>query len=63
METEAGERFGDLRVEEALSRGAQALATACPYCIVMLEASTKSLNKEEALPVMDISEVLLSGLE
>jgi Fe-S oxidoreductase len=63
METAAGERFGDLRVEEALDKGAQALATACPYCVVMLEASTKTMGKEEDLPVMDISEVLLEAVE
>lgn len=63
METAPGERFGDLRVEEALSRGAQLLATACPYCIVMLEASTKTMGKEEELPVMDLTEVLLEAIE
>lgn len=62
METAAGERFGDLRVEEAMAKGAQALATACPYCVVMLEASTKTMGKEEELPVLDISEVLLQTL-
>ncbi len=62
METAPGERFGDLRVEEALAKGAQALATACPYCVVMLEASTKTMGKEEELPILDISEVLLESL-
>lgn len=62
METAPGERFGDLRVEEALAKGAQALATACPYCIVMLEASVKTMGKEEELPIMDISEVLLEAI-
>jgi Fe-S oxidoreductase len=63
METEAGERFGDLRVEEALEKGAQALATACPYCIVMLEGSTKTMDKEEELPVFDLSELLVETVE
>lgn len=63
METAPGERFGDLRVQEALAKGAQALVTACPYCVVMLEASTKTMGKEEELPVLDISEVLLQSLD
>ena len=63
METEVGERFGDLRVEEAVGKDASAIATACPYCIVMLEASTKTMGKEEELPVMDISEILLETVE
>lgn len=62
METAPGERFGDLRVEEALAKGAQALATACPYCVVMLEASTKTMGKEEELPILDLSELLLESL-
>jgi Fe-S oxidoreductase len=63
METAPGERFGDLRVEEAIGKGAQALVTACPYCVVMLEASTKTMGKEEALPIMDLSEALLEVVE
>ncbi len=63
METAPGERFGDLRVEEALGKGAQALVTGCPYCVVMLEASAKTMGKEEELPVMDLSEALLQAVE
>ena len=33
METPKGERFSDLRLEQAVDVGAEVLVTACPYCI------------------------------
>ncbi|MBL7163652.1 MAG: 4Fe-4S dicluster domain-containing protein [Anaerolineales bacterium] len=56
LETEPGERFSDLRVEEALSTGAQLLATSCPYCIACLEDSVKAQGITE-LVVMDVAEI------
>lgn len=56
LETALGERFSDLRVIEAMQTGASILATACPFCIVCLEDSTKVM-KTEKLRVMDISEI------
>lgn len=61
METPAGERFGDLRVEEALATGAQVLATACPYCVACLEDSLKS-KQVDSLHVMDIAEIAAAYL-
>ncbi|RJO70476.1 MAG: (Fe-S)-binding protein [Myxococcales bacterium] len=58
METPAGARFGDLRVYEALEQGANVLATSCPYCIIMLEASAMALGKDEQLKVRDLSELI-----
>jgi Fe-S oxidoreductase len=57
LETQAGERFSDLRVMEAGRTGATILATACPFCLVCLEDSVKGL-KLEGLRVMDIAEIL-----
>ncbi len=56
LETEAGERFSDMRVEEALSTGANVLVTACPSCISCLEDSVKA-KKIEDLVVMDVAEI------
>lgn len=56
QETALGERFSDLRVIEATRTGASVLATACPFCIVCLEDSTKVM-KTEKLQVMDLSEI------
>jgi Fe-S oxidoreductase len=56
LETEAGERFSDLRVEEALGCGAQVIATACPYCIACLEDSVKAGGFKD-IAIMDIAEI------
>jgi Fe-S oxidoreductase len=63
METKFGERFSDLRVPEALAVGANVLATACPYCVSMLEDSRLNLNKEEAIQIKDVTELVAESLE
>jgi len=61
LETKAGERFADGRIQEALSTGATILATACPFCIACLEDSLKGL-KERELTVMDVAEIAALSL-
>jgi Fe-S oxidoreductase len=63
METPAEKRFSVLRVNEAVAAGAEILATACPYCISLLEDSRKTENLEDKLEVLDLSEVLLRSME
>lgn len=58
METEVGARFGDLRIIDAIDKGANVLATSCPYCIIMLEASCMGLEKDEQLEIKDLSELI-----
>ncbi|MCL6639244.1 MAG: (Fe-S)-binding protein [Firmicutes bacterium] len=62
METRAGQRFSDFKVDEADRKEANLLVTACPYCVVMMEDSCKNLNKDESITVKDISEVLVESL-
>ncbi len=62
METKPEWRFSDLRVKEAVETGAEVLATACPYCISMLEDSRKTTNNEDKVLVKDISELLCEVL-
>jgi Fe-S oxidoreductase len=58
MDTPKGERFSDLRVQQAVGVGAQVLATSCPYCIMNFEDSRLGLADSEALQVKDITEIL-----
>jgi Fe-S oxidoreductase len=58
METPKGERFCDIRVEQALAVGAEVLATACPYCISNFEDSKLTLNVVEDIEIKDITEIL-----
>ncbi|MDQ1333182.1 MAG: hypothetical protein QG552_132 [Thermodesulfobacteriota bacterium] len=62
METKPEWRFSDLRIHEACETGAPILATACPYCISMLEDSRKTVNKEDAIQIKDISELIAEVL-
>lgn len=65
METEAGERFSDLRVQDAVQTRAAVLSTACPFCIVCLEDSIKALKVEdlEVLDVVEIAAMALPGTD
>ena len=62
METKPEWRFSDLRIHEACETGAPILATACPYCISMLEDSRKTVNKEDEIEIKDISELIAEVL-
>ena len=57
METAIGERFADLRVNEALEAGADWIVTACPDCLSCLEDSAKGLENS-SIRVMDLVEVI-----
>jgi len=58
METQKGQRFSDLRMQQALDVGAEVLVTACPYCITMFEDSRLTLNVTEKIEVKDITEII-----
>ncbi len=61
METPKGERFSDLRVEQASEVGAEVLVTSCPYCITHFEDSRLTLEDVEdgeGLEVKDITEII-----
>jgi Fe-S oxidoreductase len=58
METVKGERFSDLRLEQASAAGAQVLATCCPYCITHFEESRIALADSDAIEIKDITEII-----
>jgi Fe-S oxidoreductase len=58
METLKGERFCDLRVEQAIDIGAEVLVTSCPYCITNFEDSRITLDVTENIEVKDITEII-----
>jgi Fe-S oxidoreductase len=62
METPKGERFSDLRLEQAIDVGAEVLATSCPYCIANFEDSRLTLNATEKLEVRDITEIIHAAI-
>ena len=58
MDTPKGERFSDLRLEQANAVGAEVLATSCPYCITNFEESRLNLEYEDVLEIRDITEII-----
>lgn len=62
METQKGERFCDLRVEQAMGVGAEVLATSCPYCIANFEDSKLTLDVVEDIEIKDITEIIQEAI-
>jgi len=62
METQKGERFSELRLQQVLDVGAEVLVTACPYCITMFEDSRLTLEVTERLEVKDITEIIQESI-
>ena len=62
METPKGERFADLRLEQAVGVGAQVLATACPYCITNFEDSRLNRADGEAIEIKEITEIIREAI-
>lgn len=59
MESEgSGERLAEIRVRDAVSMGAEILATACPFCLLTLEDAVKTTGNEEKIQVRDIVELM-----
>jgi Fe-S oxidoreductase len=57
MEEREGRRINHVRTEQALGTGAAAIATACPFCLVMLRDGTNDLGRED-VPVRDVAELV-----
>jgi len=63
METQKGERFCDIRIDQSLGVGAEVLVTSCPYCITMLEDSRLTMDVAEKIEVKDITEIVNELIE
>jgi len=58
METVKGERFCDIRIDQAVGVGAEVLVTACPYCITNFEDSRVTMGLDDKIEVKEITEVI-----
>lgn len=63
METDAETRINHRRLEEILQSDAHNVATACPYCLIMLDDAIRSKGKGEELKLYDIAELLEQNIE
>lgn len=58
MDTPKGERFSNLRLDQAEEVKAEVLATSCPYCITMLEDSRLGRGNEDLVKIRDVTEIV-----
>ena len=68
LEEPSGERINNMRAQEALSTQAQAIVTACPFCLTMLsdgvaaQSATQGVARnavqKQQIPVKDVAEIL-----
>lgn len=64
MEESIGTKVNDERAAEAISTGATRVATACPFCYIMLDDGVKAAGADEdQVKVADISIHLLEAIE
>jgi Fe-S oxidoreductase len=63
MEETEGKRVNIERTEEALATDANIVATACPFCMTMLNDGLKAKEATGSMAVQDVAELLLEALE
>jgi Fe-S oxidoreductase len=63
MEENPEKRVNLRRVDEVLRAQVDVVATACPYCLTMLEDGVKARGAAEALRVRDLSELVAEALD
>ncbi|MDP2424495.1 MAG: (Fe-S)-binding protein, partial [Bacteroidales bacterium] len=51
------------RIEDAIAANADIVATACPFCMVMMTDGIKYKNKEDEVKILDIAEMVSQVLE
>ena len=59
---EEGQRINVLRVEQGLPQDPAVIATACPYCAVMITDGVAAVNRGDAIATRDIAELVADAL-
>ncbi|MGN0301818.1 MAG: heterodisulfide reductase-related iron-sulfur binding cluster [Anaerotardibacter sp.] len=59
LEEPEGERINNMRAQQALETGAEAVCTACPFCLRMLTDGVAA--QESSVVVKDIAEILIES--
>ena len=62
-ESEPGRKEVNIeRTEEALATGAEVIAAACPFCMLMMGDGVKHFEKEDSVEVKDLAELVDESL-
>jgi len=51
-------KINQMRIEDVLKTGAEAVVTACPYCLQMFEESIEHKDIKDSLKVTDLVELV-----
>jgi len=62
LEESIGKRINVTRVEQALPHAPRVIATACPYCAVMMADGVSALGKEIGIAVRDVAELTAAAM-
>jgi Fe-S oxidoreductase len=57
-----GLSLGELRIQEAIDQEAEVIATACPYCIRMLNEAIQKLGARKKIAVYDVAELFIQSI-
>jgi Fe-S oxidoreductase len=63
LEEHHGKRINEMRTDQALEKNPNVIATACPYCLTMLDDGIKAREKAESVKSLDIVELILNAME
>jgi Fe-S oxidoreductase/nitrate reductase gamma subunit len=63
MEEHQGKRINEMRIDQALALQPDVIATACPYCLTMLEDGLKARGKDDSVKVYDIAELVEKSMD
>jgi len=63
MEEKIGTRVNHNRTDELLATGAETVATACPFCTIMLRDGVQDRNAGERVQVLNVSELVAKSMK
>lgn len=62
LEEKIGTRINENRAKEAIDTGATTVATACPFCMTMMNDGVKAHGKGDTVKVKDLAEIVADSL-
>jgi Fe-S oxidoreductase len=63
MKEKTGKEINAERFDELYKTGAKTVATACPYCMIMLDDAVKEKELEKEVEVVDLAQMMLKSIE
>jgi Fe-S oxidoreductase len=63
LEEHAGKRINEARTDQALEKSPGCIATACPFCMTMIDDGIKAREQQDNVKSLDIAEIILNAME